>query len=171
MGWGPDGLGPRWAGVPTGWGPGGLGSRWAGVPMGWGPVGGESRWAEGPRGQGWRSSLTLALLPYSVCNAGRWVCQDLQCPRTCALEGGAHITTFDERKYTFHGDCYYVLTKVAGTRVGMWVELDPCPTRCVASTPSALPAGHPRLLRRPGRADPLRLHRQADLPEDGGAAG
>ncbi|XP_072826843.1 mucin-2 [Vicugna pacos] len=47
------------------------------------------------------------------CDAGRWVCADLQCPGTCALEGGAHISTFDGRKYTFHGDCYYVLTKDA----------------------------------------------------------
>ncbi|XP_057584117.1 mucin-2-like [Hippopotamus amphibius kiboko] len=62
-----------------------------------------------------------------VCKAGRWVCQDLQCPGTCALEGGSHITTFDRRKYTFHGDCYYVLTK--GTHDDSYAllgELTPC---------------------------------------------
>ncbi|XP_040111163.1 mucin-2 [Oryx dammah] len=61
-----------------------------------------------------------------VCNAGRWVCQDLQCPGTCSLEGGAHISTFDGRKYTFHGDCYYVLTKTLNDSYTLLGELAPC---------------------------------------------
>ncbi|CAI9167417.1 unnamed protein product [Rangifer tarandus platyrhynchus] len=61
-----------------------------------------------------------------VCNAGHWVCQDLQCPGTCSLEGGAHISTFDGRKYTFHGDCYYVLTKTQNDSYALLSELAPC---------------------------------------------
>nr|KAF6466520.1 mucin 2, oligomeric mucus/gel-forming [Rousettus aegyptiacus] len=62
-----------------------------------------------------------------VCNAGRWVCKDLPCPGTCALEGGSHITTFDGKKYTFHGDCYYVLTKGDhNSSYALLGELAPC---------------------------------------------
>lgn len=46
------------------------------------------------------------------------------------------------------------------------------PAPQVLTPASALPAGRPQqLLRPPGRAGPLRLHGQADVPEDGGAAG
>ncbi|OBS63715.1 hypothetical protein A6R68_07746, partial [Neotoma lepida] len=62
-----------------------------------------------------------------VCNAGRWVCEDLPCPETCALEGGSHITTFDGKKFTFHGDCYYVLTKGShNDSYALLGELAPC---------------------------------------------
>ncbi|XP_040320141.1 mucin-2 [Herpailurus yagouaroundi] len=61
-----------------------------------------------------------------VCTAGRWVCKDLPCPGTCALEGGSHISTFDGKKYTFHGDCYYVLVKGDHDSYALLGELAPC---------------------------------------------
>ncbi|KAG8522065.1 Mucin-2, partial [Galemys pyrenaicus] len=62
-----------------------------------------------------------------VCQAGRWVCKDLPCPGTCALEGGSHITTFDGKKYTFHGDCYYLLTRGEhNDSYALLGELAPC---------------------------------------------
>ncbi|KAM9854785.1 mucin-5B [Aulostomus maculatus] len=47
-----------------------------------------------------------------ICLKGQWDCVSLQRPSTCAIEEGSHVTTFDGKTYTFHGDCSYFLAKV-----------------------------------------------------------
>ncbi|XP_056095226.1 mucin-2-like [Rhinichthys klamathensis goyatoka] len=46
-----------------------------------------------------------------VCAAGYWSCTDLECPGICSVVGGSHITTYDGKKFTFNGNCEYILTK------------------------------------------------------------
>lgn len=49
----------------------------------------------------------------SVCQQGRWTCESLSVPGVCAMEEGSHFTTFDGKEFTFHGNCYYILSKVS----------------------------------------------------------
>nr|XP_061812382.1 mucin-2-like [Nerophis lumbriciformis] len=66
-----------------------------------------------------------------TCFQGRWSCEYLPGPSTCAVEEGSHITTFDGKSYTFHGDCYYTLAKVESKdgfspSFTIQVQLAPC---------------------------------------------
>uniref|UniRef100_A0A8C4DDR5 Mucin-2 n=1 Tax=Dicentrarchus labrax TaxID=13489 RepID=A0A8C4DDR5_DICLA len=62
-----------------------------------------------------------------TCFEGRWACESLQTYATCAVEEGSHVTSFDGKTYTFHGDCYYTLAKdVASPNFTIRAQLVPC---------------------------------------------
>ncbi|XP_060891510.1 mucin-2-like [Labrus mixtus] len=66
-----------------------------------------------------------------TCFEGRWACKSRQTPSTCAVEEGSHVTTFDGKTYTFHGECYYTLAKVeskgdASPKFTILAQLVPC---------------------------------------------
>uniref|UniRef100_A0A3Q3MT91 Mucin-2-like n=1 Tax=Labrus bergylta TaxID=56723 RepID=A0A3Q3MT91_9LABR len=60
-----------------------------------------------------------------TCFEGRWACKSRQTPSTCAVEEGSHVTTFDGKTYTFHGECYYTLAKVE-SKFTILAQLVPC---------------------------------------------
>ncbi|XP_076411379.1 mucin-5AC [Peromyscus maniculatus bairdii] len=62
-----------------------------------------------------------------TCSGGQWNCQEVPCPGTCSVLGGAHFSTFDERQYTVHGDCSYVLSKPCDSNIfSVLAELRKC---------------------------------------------
>ncbi|KAM4017436.1 mucin-2-like [Anomaloglossus baeobatrachus] len=63
-----------------------------------------------------------------TCAQGKWNCvKTSSCPGSCAVEGGSHITTFDQRLYTFHGTCSYILAQPCiASRFAVHGVLKPC---------------------------------------------
>ncbi|KAJ1178516.1 hypothetical protein NDU88_003762 [Pleurodeles waltl] len=62
-----------------------------------------------------------------TCGGGTWACENLPCVGTCSVNGGSHISTFDEKHYNFHGDCSYVLAKdCVGNSFSVMAELRVC---------------------------------------------
>nr|XP_031303835.1 mucin-5AC [Camelus dromedarius] len=82
-----------------------------------------------------------------TCSGGRWSCREVPCPGTCLVLGGAHFSTFDERQYTVHGDCSYVLTKPCDSSAfTVLAELRRCGLtdneNCLKSLTLSLGSGH-----------------------------
>ncbi|XP_072277618.1 mucin-5B-like [Pyxicephalus adspersus] len=62
-----------------------------------------------------------------TCSGGKWSCNNLPCPASCSIEGGSHITTYDQTHYSIHGDCNYVLSKACnGESFIVLAELRKC---------------------------------------------
>ncbi|XP_012507384.1 PREDICTED: mucin-5AC [Propithecus coquereli] len=82
-----------------------------------------------------------------TCSGGRWSCREVPCPGTCSVLGGAHFSTFDEKQYTVHGDCSYVLAKSCNsTAFTVLAELRRCgltdSETCLKSVTLSLDGAH-----------------------------
>ncbi|XP_057185195.1 mucin-5B-like [Triplophysa rosa] len=44
-----------------------------------------------------------------TCKSGIWACTDKECYGSCTIYGEGHFQTFDGKRYSYHGDCEYIL--------------------------------------------------------------
>ncbi|NXP41063.1 MUC5B protein, partial [Leiothrix lutea] len=63
-----------------------------------------------------------------TCKGGHWSCISLPCSGSCHIDGGFHITTFDNKRFNFHGNCHYVLAKNTDDTVVVIGEIIQCGT-------------------------------------------
>ncbi|KAM8939211.1 mucin-5B-like [Pelodytes ibericus] len=63
---------------------------------------------------------------HCICIFGQWACTQLPCSGNCSLTGGSHISTFDEKEFTFHGNCQYVVSKDTKNRFAIIAKIIQC---------------------------------------------
>uniref|UniRef100_A0A8C9DZT8 Uncharacterized protein n=1 Tax=Phocoena sinus TaxID=42100 RepID=A0A8C9DZT8_PHOSS len=106
-----------------------------------------------------------------TCSGGRWRCQEVPCPGTCSVLGGAHFSTFDERQYTVHGDCSYVLAKPCDSSAfTVLADLRRCgltdSETCLKSLTLTLGGGHVFVVKASGEVFVNQIYTQLPLSAD-----
>ncbi|XP_069480092.1 mucin-5B-like [Ambystoma mexicanum] len=60
------------------------------------------------------------------CSNGQWNCTSQPCSRSCELLGGSHVSTFDGKDFTFHGNCLYIISMSNDEYFTILGELSQC---------------------------------------------
>ncbi len=72
------------------------------------------------------------------CSGGVWSCIDRQCGATCSASGDPHYSTFDGLRYSYQGNCKYVLTQTKDQSFRVITENVQCGTSGVTCAKNIL---------------------------------
>ncbi|XP_075247716.1 mucin-6-like [Convolutriloba macropyga] len=69
-----------------------------------------------------------------TCDGRVWNCTEMNCHATCYAVGDMHYKTFDDKKYTFNGQCNYVLAEHESKHFGVEIKNQACGSSNTACT-------------------------------------
>uniref|UniRef100_G3NQD7 VWFD domain-containing protein n=1 Tax=Gasterosteus aculeatus aculeatus TaxID=481459 RepID=G3NQD7_GASAC len=105
-----------------------------------------------------------------TCKSSKWECTDRDCDGTCIIYGEGHYITFDEKKFSFNGDCGYVFTQdyceddMKGT-FRILTESIPCgTTESICSTAIKLYLGNKEIILSEENVRVIKQNQGVDIP-------
>lgn len=84
----------------------------------------------------YENKLTYYMCIQSECKSGEWQCTNEKCDAVCIAQGDPHYTTFDGLRFSYQGNCKYVLTQTNDQRFRVVSENIACGTSGVTCTKS-----------------------------------
>lgn len=76
----------------------------------------------------------IIVLYFSECDNGNWRCSQEKCDGVCIAQGDPHFTTFDGHRFSYQGNCKYVLAQTTDQKFRVVSENIPCGTSGVTCT-------------------------------------
>jgi hypothetical protein len=81
-----------------------------------------------------------------VCQGGHWSCSSQKCDGVCVAAGDPHYTTYDGLRFSYQGNCKYILTQTQDEKFRVVVENVKCGSTGVTCTKNIFIRTHGKLI-------------------------